>query len=66
MITATRPKVDANGYYSVTDTAKLLGVHRNTVLRYAMSGALNFCNRADTYRKLFRGSEIIRFWNWRV
>lgn len=56
------PKVNKMGKYSLEETAVLLGVHRNTILRYANSGKMNFTVRRGTSRKCFSGAEILRFW----
>ena len=50
---ATEPNVAKTGRYSLEETAKLLGVHPNTIIRYAKMG-----NR----RKFYTGMEILRFW----
>ena len=56
------PKVNKFDRYSLEQTSKILGVHRNTILRYAKSGKLAFTVRRGTRRKCFTGSEILRFW----
>lgn len=58
----TEPKVNKDGRYSVEETAVLLGVHRNTVLRYTKQGKLLFGIRRSNTRKFYTGSEILRFW----
>ena len=59
---AIEPKVNKYGRYSLEETAVLLGVHRNTILRYANSGKMSFTVRRGTSRKCFTGAEILRFW----
>lgn len=62
MITPTIPKVERDGYYTATATANALGMHRNSILNYTMRGLL----RPETARKVYRGAEIIRFWQSRL
>lgn len=62
MITPTRPKVEENGYYTLSATAAALGMHRNSILNYTTRGLLHPEFRPETARKVYRGSEIIRFW----
>lgn len=58
----TEPKVTPEGLYSVTQTAIILGVNRQTIRRYANNGDLKFEIRKATLRKVIKGSEILRFW----
>ena len=61
-IVTQEPKVQPNGRYSVKETAKLLGVHRNTLLKYTNKGTIRCGIRRSTTRKFYTGMEIIRFW----
>ena len=61
MITFTEPEVAMNGQYPVTETARLLGVHRTTLMRYVKSGLIK-CSYRRTGRKFFYGREIVRCW----
>ena len=56
------PKVKPQGRYSVKQTAELLGVHRNTLLKYTNKGTIRCGVRRSTTRKFYTGAEIIRFW----
>lgn len=56
------PNVRSDGRYSVQETAHLLGIHRNTLLRYTNKGRISCGIRRSTTRKFFTGREIIRFW----
>ncbi len=56
------PIVRADGRYSVEETAALLGIHRNTLLRYTNKGRILFGIRRSTTRKFYTGREIVRFW----
>jgi len=56
------PQVSRNGRYNIEDTCRLLGIHRNTLMRYVKKGRICFGIRRSTTRKYFTGSEILRFW----
>ena len=56
------PNVAISGRYSVEETAKLLGVHRNSILRYTNEGKLRFGVRRGNSRRYYTGAEILRFW----
>lgn len=62
MITPEEPKVSAEGRYSVSQTCKALGIHRNTLRKYTVAGLIKCGFRRETARKFYRGSEIVRFW----
>lgn len=62
MITATEPRVTADGRYSVSQTCLALGIHRNTLQRYTELGLIKCGFRRETARKFYKGSEIVRFW----
>lgn len=62
MITSMEPKVNAAGRYSVTETCKALGIHRNTLRRFTDEGLINCGFRKATARKFYNGNEILRFW----
>lgn len=57
------PKVCLTGRYSVTETCKLLGIHRNTLLNYTRSGKIRVGFRKATGRKFYLGSEIAKIWH---
>ena len=61
MITATEPRVAADGRYSVSQTCTALGIHRNTLHRYTELGLIKCGFRRETARKFYKGSEIVRF-----
>lgn len=61
-MTRERPAVRADGLYTQADAARLLGVDRHTVARYARDGHLRFRVRRCDGRKVFKGAEIIRCW----
>lgn len=62
MITATEPVVNATSRYSITEAAKILGVHRNSIMNYTKSGLLKCGIRKATKRKFYTGIEILKFW----
>lgn len=62
MITSTEPRVSANGRYSINETCNLLGIHRNTLLRYTEQGIIKCGIRRSTMRKFYSGMEILKFW----
>lgn len=56
------PSVTPNGRYSIEETCKLLGIHRNTLCRYVNRGRIKYGIRMSTGKKFYLGSEILRFW----
>lgn len=58
-----KPKIEATSRYSVTQAAKLLGLHRNTIRKYCNAGILNYTFRIGK-KKLIRGKELIELWNF--
>lgn len=64
MMRESKPEVQNSARYSVSQTAEILGVHRNTVGNYMKSGALGFSTRATT-RKLISGADILKMWRRR-
>lgn len=66
MITATEPKVSAEGRYTVAQTCAALGIHRNTLQKYTESGFIRCGFRRESSRKFYKGSEILRFWKAQI
>ena len=62
MITSYQPCVVPDGRYSISDTCKLLNIHRHTLRRYTKAGFIEYGQRGENGRKFYLGSEIIRFW----
>lgn len=56
------PNITATGRYTIGEAADALGVHRNTLRRYALAGAIKFGIRRTNNRMFFTGAEILRFW----
>ena len=52
-MTSTRPNVVLDAKYSVSETAKLLGVHRNTIRNLAEAKQLAFGIRKHNMRQKF-------------
>lgn len=66
MICATRPKVESDGRYTVTQTCSILGIHRNSLRKYTDAGLINCEFNKICYRKLYQGKEILRFWDAQI
>lgn len=60
------PKVQPGSRYTVTETCKLLGIHRNTLRKYTDAGRIKSGVRKSTAKKFYLGSEIINFWNKQI
>ena len=56
------PKVSDFGRYSIMETCKLLGIHRNTLSKWTKAGTIRCGVRRGTMRKFYLGREIKRFW----
>ena len=61
-MTNTIPDIPDAGRYSANQTANLLGIHRNTLIRYFNDGKIKFGIRKANGRKFFTGAEIKRVW----
>ena len=62
MITAEQPQVATTGRYSMTQAAKVLGIHPVTLLRHVKQGRLRYSTRRTTGRKYFSGYELLKYW----
>ena len=62
MITSIEPNVIETGRYSVTETCKALGIHRNSLKKYTEQGMIKCGFRKLTARKFYAGREILKFW----
>lgn len=62
MIRAEEPKVADGGRYTVTETCKALGIHRNTLRRWLQAGKIHCKFRKLDNRKVFEGREIKKVW----
>lgn len=55
--------IDPRGRYSVTEAARMLGVHRETLRRYRLLGLLPQVRRGlGPGRVRYTGRELIRCW----
>lgn len=57
-MTNEEPKVADAGRYTMTETCKVLGIHRNTLRRWLQAGKIKVKFRRIDNRKVFEGSEI--------
>lgn len=55
------PDVKRTSRYTVSQAAKILGVHRNTICCYCNQGLIKYTFRIGR-KKLIMGHELIRFW----
>lgn len=62
-MTTTRPHVALDGHYSISETASLLGVHRNTIRRWIDSGYMKEKSYRHSKRPFVVGTEIIKIFN---
>lgn len=61
-MTSEMPNVTPNGRYSVTEAAKVMEVHRNTILRWIEEGKIKFGIRRTNGRKFIEGRTLTGFW----
>ena len=61
-MTNIEPKVADAGRYTMTETCKVLGIHRNTLRRCVQAGKMKFKFRRIANRKVIEGAEIKRAW----
>ena len=61
-MTETKPYINVNSRYSISQTAKLLGIHRNTLRNYTNRGAIRCYVRPLSYKKFYLGQDILKFW----
>lgn len=61
-----QPKVQPNSRYTVTETCKLLGIHRNSLRKYTKAGRILAGVRKSTAKKFYLGSEITNFWKKQI
>lgn len=54
-------QIAKGGQYTINEAAELLQVHRNTIRRYVVSGALRCRYRRGNNRPFFMGSDLITF-----
>lgn len=61
-MTNIEPKVADAGRYTMTETCKALGIHRNTLRRWVQAGKMKVKFRKIDNRKVIDGAEIKRAW----
>ncbi|HAH91300.1 helix-turn-helix domain-containing protein [Segatella copri] len=61
MVTSVQPNISPTSRYTISETCKLLGIHRNTLRSYVNAGYIKSMQKVHGQR--FKGSEILRFWN---
>lgn len=61
-MTNIEPKVVDAGRYTMTETCKALGIHRNTLRRWVQAGKMKVKFRRIDNRKVIEGAEIKRAW----
>ena len=59
----TQPDVSPTGRYGVNDTARALGVCKNTVLNWLDNGILRYQVRKSNGRRYVTGMDIIQAWH---
>lgn len=62
MITPIEPQVASEGRYTVGQTCRALGIHRNTLRRYAKAGLITPGVRRATGRPFYTGADLLRLW----
>ena len=61
-MTNVEPKVADAGRYTMTETCKALGIHRNTLRKWVQAGKMKVKFRRIDNRKVIDGAEIKRAW----
>ena len=61
-MTNVEPKVADSGRYTMTETCKALGIHRNTLRRWLQAGKMKVKFRRIDNRKVIDCSEIKKAW----
>lgn len=62
-MTPVCPDIPPTARYSITESARLLGITARHLHRLARKGEIKYTVSAKTGRKIFTGKEIMRFWN---
>lgn len=61
-MTNIEPMVADEGRYTVTETCKVLDIHRNTLRRWVLAGKIKCKFRRINNRRVFEGKEIKKAW----
>lgn len=59
----TEPNISDTAKYNSKQTSVILGIHPNTLRKYADAGCIKFSVSPLNGRRLFKGSDIKKFWN---
>ena len=59
---SNEPICEKTGRYSVDETCKILGIHRNSLRKYTDEGLIKVGFRKATARKFYTGENILAFW----
>ena len=62
MMTRSLPQVDPERLYTVTEAARVLGVHRHTMWRYIRQGFFRMMTRKIDNRKVITGAQLLVSW----
>ena len=61
-MTALEPIVAPTNRYTIAETAKILGIHRNTLRMHTESGLIKCGYRKTNARRFYTGMEIMKYW----
>ena len=59
---SNEPNILMTSRYTITETSRILGIHRHTLREYTEKGLIRCGFRRANGRKFYLGSEIMRFW----
>lgn len=62
MICSVLPKFDLDGRYSITEAAKILGIHRATMSKYIKENRIPTITSPIATRTRIKGKDIKKFW----
>lgn len=62
MLTSERPVLTMGGHYSINAAARVLGIHRHTMRRYADQYGIKYSIHKATGRIYFLGKTLMEFW----
>lgn len=59
---ATRPDIQPDGYYNITQAAQALEVNRHTISRWIDSGVITIKFRKVNMRRVIQGKQLLMIW----
>lgn len=62
MLTGVYPNADPDRRYTISETAKMLGIHRNTLRSYTKSQCIRPVQHFVGAKVYYLGAEINSFW----